>query len=502
MDEISILMLEDSPLDAELILARMDKEQIPYKVCRAATEKEFRDAIYAQAFDLILSDFSLPLFSGSDALEIAIECCPDVPFIFVSGALGEEVAIETLKRGATDYVLKHRLERLAPAVKRALAEAGERKRREAAEAGLRQSESRYRLLAEATPIFVWAADEDGGTTFVNRQFSNYTGVSFEETLAGNWRGSIHPDDLDVIDSAWDDALRTRESFEFEFRCRRASDGAFRWHLARVIPLPDEKGAVWHWLGTALDIETQKQAETALRRSNEELQQFAFAASHDLQEPLRNISTFTQLLARRFEHQLDAEADEYIRYAVDGAKRMNSLIHDLLSYARISMQDVPRQRVRLDGVFSSVLDSLRMSIAESDAAITHDSLPEVTANAMQIFQVIQNLLSNAIKYRNSDRQLRIHFGVGVGAGEWIFSVRDNGQGFDQSYADRVFGVFHRLHGRDVPGTGIGLSICKRIIERHDGRIWAQSIRGQGSTFYFTLPALRESHPIVLRELTAS
>jgi two-component system, chemotaxis family, sensor kinase Cph1 len=378
---------------------------------------------------------------------------------------------------------------LAPALRRAINLAEEVQKRRLAEEALRQSESRYRLLAEATPNFVWAADQDGKVIFVNQQFYRYTDLTWEDITDGSWNRTIHPDDLPHVRAGWQSARETNEGFELEFRCLRASDHSYRWHLGRVTPLLDDGGKAWQWLGTASDIETQKRAEQALRRSNEELQQFAFAASHDLQEPLRNISTFTQLLARRYGTQLDEEAQEYIRFAVEGAQRMNALIHDLLTYARVSMQEAAPHRVSMESVLLSVLNNLRLAVEESQAVITHEKLPDVTANTMQMFQLLQNLISNAVKYRNPDRQLKVHIEAVEAPGEWIFSVQDNGQGFDPAYSERIFGVFHRLHSREIPGTGIGLSICKRIVERHGGHIWVKSRPGQGSTFYFSIPALR-------------
>jgi PAS domain S-box-containing protein len=486
VDPISILMLGDSALDAELVVAHLRKEEVHHTAERVSTEAEFRRALETRAFDLILSDYSLPGFSGEVALEIAGTLRPHLPFIFVSGTLGEEVAVEMLKRGATDYVLKHRLDRLVPAIRRAQWEVNEVRRREKAERDLRHSESRYRLLAEAIPQLVWIGDANRDLVFINQQFCSYTGMDFKEAIAGGWQMSVHPDDLTMIEEAWMNAETDLTKFEFEFRLRHHPDGSYRWHLGRVTPIFDEDGRLSQWLGTGIDVDSQKRTEEALRQSNEELQQFAFAASHDLQEPLRNISAFAQLLARRFEHRIDEEADEYIGYVVDGAKRMTSLVHDLLSFSRISREDARVHLVPMELVLDNVLNNLRTSIAESEALITWDPLPELMGNLAQLSQVLQNLIGNSIKYRHRARRLAIHISAAESPSEWIFNIRDNGQGFDGAYADRVFGVFHRLHGRDVPGTGIGLAICKRIVEQHGGHIWAVSEHGKGATFSFTVP----------------
>ncbi|MFN6539219.1 MAG: GAF domain-containing protein [Nostoc sp. EkiNYC01] len=281
-------------------------------------------------------------------------------------------------------------------------------------------------------------------------------------------------------------------------------------------------------GQLLQQQTRQSQELA--RSNAELEQFAYVASHDLQEPLRMVTSYLQLLERRYKNQLDINADEFINYAVDGARRMQTLINDLLNYSRVSTRGQPFKRVDCNIVLKQAIANLKLAIAESKALVTYDTLPEVMADATQLTQVFQNLIANAIKFCQN-RQPEIHIGVGngewgVGSGgdegdegvgedegvggdeqentslsppspsspsspsspnEYMFWVRDNGIGLESQYAERIFIIFQRLHGRDkYPGTGIGLAICKKIIERHDGRIWVESKVGQGSTFYFTLP----------------
>lgn len=236
-------------------------------------------------------------------------------------------------------------------------------------------------------------------------------------------------------------------------------------------------------------EELKQAIVALERSNTELQQFAYVASHDLQEPLRMVSSFTQLLAKRYQGKLDKDADEFIDYAVAGAKRMQALINDLLAYSRVGTRGKPFEPIDSEATFDQAIANLRVAIEEGEAVITHDPLPPLIADDLQIVQLFQNLLGNAIKFHGKEPP-RAHVSAKQENNEWVFSVRDNGIGIAPEYFDRIFVIFQRLHGREeYPGTGTGLAICKRIVERHGGRIWVESEPSKGSTFYFTIPTIR-------------
>jgi len=224
----------------------------------------------------------------------------------------------------------------------------------------------------------------------------------------------------------------------------------------------------------------------LARSNADLQQFAYVASHDLQEPLRMVASYTQLLARRYKGKLDSDADQFIGYAVDGAIRMKRLINDLLTYSRVTAQDKVFELVDCNGLLEEALSNLRVAVEENRAVVTHDPLPTVMADGGQLGQLFQNLIGNAIKFRGKEPP-QVYVSAERRTGEWLFSVRDNGIGVDPQYAERIFVIFQRLHNREeYPGTGIGLALCKKIVERHGGRIWVASQTGQGATFHFTLP----------------
>jgi len=245
------------------------------------------------------------------------------------------------------------------------------------------------------------------------------------------------------------------------------------------------------LASVVDISSRKQDELELRRSNEELERFAYVASHDLQEPLRTVTSYVQLLERRYGAVLDDEGREFVGFAVDGAKRMQSLIQDLLAFSRVGTRGAALEPTDADAVADAALESLRAAIEEAGAVISRDPLPTVLADAAQLRQLFVNLIGNALKFRGEERPV-VHLGAQQQGGTWRLSVRDNGIGIQEEYFERIFVIFQRLQERErYPGTGIGLAICKKIVERHGGRIWVGSTPGEGSDFIFTLPAAQES-----------
>jgi PAS domain S-box-containing protein len=264
------------------------------------------------------------------------------------------------------------------------------------------------------------------------------------------------------------------------------------------PIKDEVGNVIQVVHVQRNITERKRAEqererllAELARSNKELEQFAYVASHDLQEPIRVVSSYVQLLDRKYHGKLDEKADSYIHYAVEGAERMHNLIVGLLEYSRISRQGDEFRPVDLNSVFSAAVSNLSASIRENNASITKDDLPAVSGDKAQLERLFQNLIGNSVKFRRKDVPPVVHVSAKREDADWVFSVRDNGIGIEPQYFDRVFQIFQRLHSRgEYPGTGIGLSICKQIVDRHHGRIWIESTPGQGSTFLFTIPAYRE------------
>lgn len=245
-------------------------------------------------------------------------------------------------------------------------------------------------------------------------------------------------------------------------------------------------AIQHALEKVLLKRQLEENRQKLIESNRELEQFAYIVSHDLQEPLRKIASFTELLANKHRDQLGGDANKYINYIVDGVERMKRLINDLLAYSRVGKQDIGFKPVDCGTVLQAAISNLETLIKEQQAVVTHDGLPTVTGHESQLLQVFQNLIGNSIKYQR-EKPVKVHVGVELQKDHWLFSVRDNGIGIDPQFAEQIFDVFRRLHtAAEYSGTGIGLSICKKIIERHGGTIWVESELGEGSTFYFTFP----------------
>jgi len=331
---------------------------------------------------------------------------------------------------------------------------------------------------------------DGFLRRVNPAFEATLGFSRVELLAEPFLNFIHPDDREATRVEIQGLAQGVPTHSFECRSR-CKGGSYKWLLWNATPNLELDG----FYATGHDITERKQAEqntklllAELNRSNKELEQFAYVASHDLQEPLRTVASYTQLLARRYKGRLDADADKFIAFAVDGANRMQRLIKDLLAYSRVGTRGKEFAPTDCTTAFDQALTNLKMAIEESRAVVTRGPLPTVIADKLQIGQLLQNMIGNAIKY-HGDEPPRVHVSAEKNGSEneWVFSVCDNGIGIDPQYAERIFVIFQRLHTREeYPGTGIGLAICKKIVERHGGRLWVESQLGSGATFHFTIP----------------
>ncbi|MEP7353181.1 MAG: PAS domain S-box protein [Acidobacteriota bacterium] len=343
---------------------------------------------------------------------------------------------------------------------------------------------RFRFLAESMPQKIFTASPAGEVTYFNQQWMEFSGLSFEQMKDLGWMQLIHPIDRPEILRRWQHSYATGDPFQFAHRVRRR-DGVYRWHLSRALAMRDADN-ISMWVGSSTDIQEQKEVEAELRRVNEDLKQFAFAASHDLQEPLRMITSYSQMLIKGFSGQLDEEAAACVDFITKGTKQMRDLLADLLSYTKAGAEPGEgRESVDLNEVLEKVKQTLKPAIEESGAIVTSSDLPTIQDHESRFIQLFQNLVGNAIKYRG-DLSPRITISAEKQNGEWHFAVADNGMGIDPQYHQRIFGVFKRLHGKAIPGTGIGLAICQRVIERCGGRIWVDSQIGRGATFYFVIP----------------
>ena len=395
---------------------------------------------------------------------------------------------------------------------------------------LRESENKYRTLLESLPQKIFHKDTDLVYVSCNENFAQDLKIKPEE-FKGKTDFKFFPKELAEKYRADDIRIITSGKTE-DIEEKYLRDDQEIWVQTLKTPIKDKKGNITGLLGIFWEITERKRMEEALlkahdqleerveerttelskantllkkeiaerkqaeeklkryaselERSNQELQQFACVASHDLQEPLRMVASYTQLLAKRYKGKLDSDADEFIAYAVDGATRMQALINDLLTYSRVGTKGKDFKPIDCKTVLERTLDNLKKAVEESRAELTYEPLPTVMADDVQLGQLFQNLIGNAIKFR-SEESPHIHISAERNEDKWIFSVGDNGIGIDPEFTERIFIIFQRLHKRrDYPGTGIGLAVCKKIVERHGGRIWVESKPEKGSTFYFTIP----------------
>ena len=387
-----------------------------------------------------------------------------------------------------------------------------------------ESEGRWQYALEGAGDGMWDWNLKTNDLYFSDRWKTMLGYDLEDIPNGlnTWKDLIHPDDKQNALNDFTNHIEGMTSFYQNEQRLKRKDGTYCWILNRgkVISY-DEDGKPLRFIGTHADISVLKKtqedlkksqiatfksmeeahksrrlAEEAnielselmnnLKRSNQELEQFAYVASHDLQEPLRMVSSFTQLLQRRYQDKLDEDANEFIHYAVDGANRMQKLINDLLDYSRITTRGKEFTIVDTSRILGYVISNLQELINENTALITNDDLPIIKADESQILRVFQNLIHNALKFKSKSELPKIHISCKTINNFYEFSVKDNGIGMDMQYHDKVFTIFQRLHSKEeYPGTGIGLSICKRIVERHKGKIWFESILNKGTTFYFTL-----------------
>lgn len=356
--------------------------------------------------------------------------------------------------------------------------------RKKAERALRESERIYRGVGEMIDYGVWICDPQGNNIYASESFLRLVGQTQAECSEFGWGKVLHPDDAERTIAAWKECARTGGTWDIEHRFLGV-DGRYHPILARGVPVRDDDGNIVCWAGINLDISRLKRTEEELARSNADLERFADVVAHDLQAPLRSVSAFSELLVRRYSNQVAGGDSVVLEHIQNGIRSMNELVRGLLAYSRATRPHTNRLPVDANRILDSVRIMFREQIDGCGAVIESDPLPTLSFDESHLLQVFQNLIGNALKYRGPGAS-HIRVSAREESGEWIFSVIDNGPGIDAKDHDRIFEMFRRLHGDHVPGAGIGLAVCKRLVVNHGGRIWVESAIGEGSRFYFTVP----------------
>ncbi|MDJ1484850.1 ATP-binding protein [Cytophagaceae bacterium YF14B1] len=387
---------------------------------------------------------------------------------------------------------------------------------------LEEREQQYKMLTNALPIIIFTLNEKGELIYANEWLKRFTGSSLQQLNTTHWKDIVHPDDYDsfsvLINNQQLSATRA-SAIKTQCRLRHRNEDDYYWHMASISPLNDESGKLLYWIGYIVDINAQKLVEETLKnnhelkeaqrqlkenqivletnikelnRSNQELQQFAYVASHDLQEPIRKISFYSGYLLDKYKNVLDETGLSFLSIMLSASKRMRKLINDLLAYSRVERQQLQFKPVSLTQIAQEVVKDLELLVSEKNATIQVDELATVDADEGQMHQLFENLIGNAIKYAKDDVPSVIHINCKPIDDQLQILVKDNGIGFDEKYLPQMFALFQRLHSSEkYEGTGLGLAICQKIVSLHNGKITAQSQEGEGATFIVTLPISHSS-----------
>lgn len=472
-ETLRVLVLEDSALDSELVHEHLRIAGYNFEAWTATNRKDFEEYFAQREYDLILADYSLPDFDGLTALKMVRQQDKFLPFIFVSGALGEHVAVETLHQGATDYVLKQRMERLIPAVSRALKEYAERLSRLEAEALLRHSEQLFQQVTNALPAMVWTTDHTGTLTYRNDAWNEFVG----DNDATSWCHTdfMHVDDLSHTSREWQDALGSGAPLELECRFRRAADETYRWHLVRVTPIKpgDPQSA---WVGTCTDLHAQRQREEALRTSEKlvVVGRMAGAIAHEINNPLESLVNLLYLL--RDSNTSEEPGKSLLEEADQQLFRVSSITRQTLTFYRdkAALGDIDCRALLEDTV---ALFRAKLREKQINVAIHVEGSVRLQALAGEVRQILTNLVSNAIDAMKQRGTLSLRAEpVTENEGDWVLiRVEDTGHGISEEIRKQLFQPFFSTKG--TLGTGLGLWVTRNIVERHRGKIDIASAQGR-------------------------
>ncbi|MEO6720630.1 MAG: ATP-binding protein [Ferruginibacter sp.] len=499
--ELKILYLEDSIYDAEFVKRVLKNAGLSFTFKLVDEQDAYQQALVSYQPDLILADHSMFQFNSFEALRLFKEQDLKIPFILVTGTVSEEFAVSILKAGADDYLLKDNLARLPNAILNALEKRSLENERQQYLSHIIASESVLKEAEYLANFGSWQADMLTGKYIWSDEMFRIYGYQPNE-IVPNYEISlshVHPEDRASLKSDLKEVLKSTDAYEYEFRIIDKNN-LLKYIHSKIRIERNAGGQPIRLSGFNQDITERKKTEQQLQQlnkdlkanaadlsaSNQELERFAYVASHDLQEPLRMVTSFLGLLNKKLAGKLDDTTERYIHFALDGAERMNRMILDLLQFSRVGTSKEDLVNVDCNDLLQTVKSIFHLRITESNATLDVKPLPVIKAIQPLMQQLFQNLVGNALKYDDKEKPV-ITVGCDELANLWQFYVKDNGIGIDPKFFDKIFVIFQRLHSRsEYSGTGIGLAICKKIVERHGGNIWVESSPGKGSSFYFTIP----------------
>lgn len=493
--ELTFLIIEDSTADYLLLTRHLAQNGLACRCHRVENADSLRGALHVGAWDMVLSDYNLPGMVFGASLSLIQSCRPDLPVILISGSIGEEQAVDLLKQGVADFVLKNSLHRLIPAIERSLRDVAERRARRAAEDALRERERHFRMLVETTFDWIWEMDAQGRYVYVSPRVTALLGYTPEQVIGRTPFDFMPADEAERLRPVFAGIFAGRQPFSMLENVNLDLHGRRVVLETSGMPVLAADGQFTGYQCAGRDISERKEAERAIRntvdaltRSNDELERLTFAASHDLQEPVRGIVSFAQLIERRLGPALDSETRQDLGFMVQSAYRMRDIVTGLLAFSELTQDSGHWSSQDCTQMVEAVRQSLAGDILRAGATLAVGPLPVITGNGEQLHQLFHALISNALKFVRPAVPPCIEISAKAEGDHWRFSVADNGLGIEPQYFDQMFRPFKRLHTNvDYPGPGLGLAMARRVVERHGGRIWIESAPGNGTTMIFTLGA---------------